>query len=296
MDPEDPPDVPGGPSASPMEPHSPQGRNHMPQHAPQARHTSPQNGQETEQPQGELQQHSDPAGQNGASTEDSPERQGEHVTFSHTLRSASPQIQETTPGETVHGQQDPEDSPDDPDNLMTPFHPQPHPGKRKRGDIVESTVMKQAKVIPEATRRSTREGRAQHEYRRLANQRLSAAAAESAPKKEKLKDPTSLTNALGRPDRAEWVRAVRKEFTSLEDTECVQWIHMSKVPKGRKLLSGKWVLHYKYVPDGTIEKRRARWTVKGFTQRLGMDYVNTFAPTPRHATSRILLALCIVLG
>ncbi|UJO24272.1 uncharacterized protein CLAFUR5_13429 [Fulvia fulva] len=90
MDPEDPPNVPGGPSASPKEPHSSQGRNHMPQHAPQARHTSPQNGQETEQPQGELQQHSDPAGQNGASTEDSPERQVEHVTFSHTPRSASP--------------------------------------------------------------------------------------------------------------------------------------------------------------------------------------------------------------
>lgn len=35
----------------------------------------------------------------------------------------------------------------------------------------------------------------------------------------------------------------------------------------------------------------ARCTVKGFTQRYGIDYKETYAPTPRSETGRILLAL-----
>lgn len=53
----------------------------------------------------------------------------------------------------------------------------------------------------------------------------------------------------------------------------------------------KWVFKKKYHADGTLEKYRARCTVKGFTQRSGIDYKETYAPTPRPETGRIMLAL-----
>ncbi|KAI1002331.1 hypothetical protein K3495_g5871 [Podosphaera aphanis] len=53
----------------------------------------------------------------------------------------------------------------------------------------------------------------------------------------------------------------------------------------------KWVFKKKFLPDGSLDKYKARCTVKGFTQRAGIDFKETFAPTPRADTGRILLAL-----
>ena len=52
----------------------------------------------------------------------------------------------------------------------------------------------------------------------------------------------------------------------------------------------------KYHADGTLDKRRVRCTAKGFTQRFGIDYKETFAPTPRPETGRILLVLAHQFG
>lgn len=40
-----------------------------------------------------------------------------------------------------------------------------------------------------------------------------------------------------------------------------------------------------------LDKYRARYTVKGYTQRLGIDYKETFEATPRVETGRIMLVL-----
>ncbi|KAI0991209.1 hypothetical protein K3495_g16978, partial [Podosphaera aphanis] len=58
----------------------------------------------------------------------------------------------------------------------------------------------------------------------------------------------------------------------------------------------KWVFKKKYQADGSIDRWKARCTAKGFTQRAGIDYKETFAPTPRPETGTILLALAHQLG
>lgn len=58
----------------------------------------------------------------------------------------------------------------------------------------------------------------------------------------------------------------------------------------------KWVFKKKFLANGDIEKYKARCTAKGFTQRQGIDYHETFAPTPRPETGRIILVLAHQLG
>jgi hypothetical protein len=62
-------------------------------------------------------------------------------------------------------------------------------------------------------------------------------------------------------------------------------------PKGINLISTKWVFKVKMLPNGQIDKYKARLCVRGFTQEYGVDYFETFAPVIRMESLRILLAL-----
>ena len=46
--------------------------------------------------------------------------------------------------------------------------------------------------------------------------------------------------------------------------------------------------------DGTIDKFKARLVVKGFIQKEGIDYFDTYAPVARISTIRVLIALASI--
>ena len=60
-------------------------------------------------------------------------------------------------------------------------------------------------------------------------------------------------------------------------------------PLGTKLIGCKWV--YKYKVDGSLDKHKARRVAKGFTQKEGVDYEDTFVPTVKWTIIRTLFAL-----
>ena len=109
-------------------------------------------------------------------------------------------------------------------------------------------------------------------------------------------DPKTWTEAMQSVESNEWKVAADEEIRSLRDTGTIKIIDRSKLPKGRTLMKTKWVFKRKYHADGTLEKYRARCTVKGYTQKCGIDYTETFAPTPRSETGRIMLALAHKFG
>jgi len=48
--------------------------------------------------------------------------------------------------------------------------------------------------------------------------------------------------------------------------------------------------------DGTLECYKARWVIWGFTQRLGVDYDETFSSVVKPATVRTVLSLALTRG
>src|SRR6185295_14807151 len=45
--------------------------------------------------------------------------------------------------------------------------------------------------------------------------------------------------------------------------------------------------------DGTLERYKARWVLRGFTQRPGIDFAETFSPVVKPATVRTVLSLVL---
>jgi hypothetical protein len=62
-------------------------------------------------------------------------------------------------------------------------------------------------------------------------------------------------------------------------------------PPGARIINGKWILRNKLNPDGTLERRKACWVVRGDTQLPGVNFDQTFSPIVKPATIRIVLTL-----
>ena len=62
---------------------------------------------------------------------------------------------------------------------------------------------------------------------------------------------------------------------------------------GCNVVTGKWIWTHKRRADGTLERYKARWVLRGFTQRPGVDYDETFSPVVKPATARTVLSLTL---
>ncbi|XP_073137802.1 uncharacterized protein [Henckelia pumila] len=87
---------------------------------------------------------------------------------------------------------------------------------------------------------------------------------------------------------SKWVEAMQTEISALEANKT--WSLMP-LPSGHRSIGCKWVFKIKYHSNGTIERYKARLIAKGFTQREGIDYHETFAPVAKLTTFRCMLAL-----
>lgn len=100
--------------------------------------------------------------------------------------------------------------------------------------------------------------------------------------------PTSFDEAVNGRESRQWKLAIEDQLRSLEANHT--WEVVDK-PKHANVISNKWVFKVKTLPNGQIDKYKARLCARGFTQEYGVDYFETFAPVVRMESLRILLAL-----
>ena len=67
-------------------------------------------------------------------------------------------------------------------------------------------------------------------------------------------------------------------------------------PEGKSVVTSKWLFKVKNVADGSIEKHKARFVVRGFSQVEGIDYDETFAPVARHTSIHTIMAIVAEMG
>eukprot|EP00253_Pinus_taeda_P032123 PITA_32123 len=60
--------------------------------------------------------------------------------------------------------------------------------------------------------------------------------------------------------------------------------------------SSRWIYKIKYVADGSIEKYKATFVAKGYAQKEGIDYEETFAPVARYTSIRAVISLVARMG
>jgi len=70
---------------------------------------------------------------------------------------------------------------------------------------------------------------------------------------------------------------------------------LEELPKGRKLVSSKWVFGVKCKVDGGVDHYKARIIVRGSSQIHGVDFDKTYAPLAKFVSIRILLAFITTL-
>ncbi|CAI5963099.1 unnamed protein product [Closterium sp. NIES-64] len=106
-------------------------------------------------------------------------------------------------------------------------------------------------------------------------------------RQEELQHPDSafLREAVEGPYSSQWQAAMDAEMASWKSTGT----YVDAVPPpGANIVSGMWIFRVKR-PPGSPPVFKARYVARGFSQRQGVDYFQTFSPTPKMTTLRVLL-------
>jgi Reverse transcriptase (RNA-dependent DNA polymerase) len=93
---------------------------------------------------------------------------------------------------------------------------------------------------------------------------------------------------MERDDSNKWRDAIIDEWESLIKLDT--FADMDKLPAGRSAISCKWVFKTK-ISSANDPRYKARLVVRGFEQKYGIDYTETFAPVAKLATIRLLFSL-----
>ncbi|CAI7906257.1 unnamed protein product [Closterium sp. NIES-53] len=97
--------------------------------------------------------------------------------------------------------------------------------------------------------------------------------------------PRSYAEAITGPYSSQWQAAMDAEMASWKSTNT----YVDTVPTSRaNIVDGMWIFRAKR-PPGSPPAFKACYLARGFSQRQEVDYFQTFSPTPKMTTLRVLL-------
>ncbi|MEM7375719.1 MAG: reverse transcriptase domain-containing protein, partial [Bacteroidota bacterium] len=105
--------------------------------------------------------------------------------------------------------------------------------------------------------------------------------------------PRTYEEAVNGPDKEEWQKAIKKEVDQFRrlgvfEFKCQKRVKELMKIHGKKAIKAKWLFKWKH-PSPTERMAKARCVAKGFTQVIGIDYTESFAPVVNDVTTRTVM-------
>jgi hypothetical protein len=105
-------------------------------------------------------------------------------------------------------------------------------------------------------------------------------------------EPASYAEAMASKNKDKWMNAIDEELASMKKLNVWEEVRLSEADRQQaNIMTSKWVFKTKKNAKGEVIRHKARLVARGFTQEKGIDYNETFAPTLRSKTMRLLFAL-----
>ena len=106
------------------------------------------------------------------------------------------------------------------------------------------------------------------------------------------KEPMTYKQAMEDKYSLEWQKATDSELQQFDDKGAMVPITSDEM-EGIKPIKSKIVYKLKLFASGNIENFKARIMAKGYTQIFGINFDETFSPTP--AIGGVMLVICFIL-
>ena len=98
-------------------------------------------------------------------------------------------------------------------------------------------------------------------------------------------EPTTFEEAS---QKKQWKEAMIEEHQSIMKNDI--WEIVPR-PKEKSLVTSKWVYKIKHSVDKSVDKYKARFVARGFSQKEGEYYDETFSPIARYTSIRDIMSL-----
>jgi hypothetical protein len=90
-----------------------------------------------------------------------------------------------------------------------------------------------------------------------------------------------------------WQDAMEEEYQSIMKNDV--WDIVLRL-EGKFVVTSNWIYKIKHAVHGSVEKYKARFVPRGFSQVEGIDYEETFAPIARYTSIHTIIALVASMG
>jgi hypothetical protein len=98
-------------------------------------------------------------------------------------------------------------------------------------------------------------------------------------------EPTFFEEAI---HKKEWANAMTKEYQTIIKNDV--WEIVPRL-KSKDVVSSKWLYKIQHVVDGSIEKYKTMFIARGFSQKEGIEYEETFSPVAIYTSIRTIISL-----